>query len=83
MASSVAVNVLASAGAIVPHSTIAAATSSSVDSSYGTGDYQVRTSEIIASPHSYYEVLELLGKLTLAVCSCLPSSGSVCGCVSL
>ena len=66
MNSSVAVSVLTSAG-VIP-STIAAATSSSVDSSNGTGDYQVRTHELIPSPHSYYEVLELLGKLTLAEC---------------
>ena len=35
------------------------------------GDYQVNAREIITSPQSVYEVLELLGKLEVELCFCM------------
>ena len=62
LSNSASVSVLTSAAPILPHSTVAMATSSSMDTSNSSGDYKVRTHELIPSPHCYYEVLELLGK---------------------
>ena len=63
LGSNSAMNVLASAGTVLPRRTVAVTTSSTIDQSGSNiGDYQVRTGELIPSPHSYYEVLELLGE---------------------